>query len=94
MIEEIEITPELLFETLATQISLATVERETLRTRLEINRSMALRQYQNNYVKVSVSVLKSLDRLIVRRSDRGIEADDAMELRATINDVIQLLQYE
>lgn len=93
VIEEVgaPLTLEMLFETLSAQISDAEMDSKLLRVRLVLNLKLAQIQYAKNHYRAAQAVLKNLDRLIKRRTGKGISQSDAGKLGTTIDQLLQLL---
>lgn len=93
-----EITPSLdepaeLFALLKEQIESAETNR-LLALRLLLNYEIAWRQYQQGRERLAAAVLKHLDRVVERQTDRGISVDAAAKIQATIQRLIQALQND
>lgn len=88
-IEEIIVlaSVEQLFETLGEQIRRSDVGSRLLIFRMETNRLLALKQYKKGHYKAALNILKNLDRIVSRRSGKGIGISDAAVLQTTLSDL-------
>lgn len=87
-----EVTPEVLFTKLKQATRDAQVQTRFLKLRILGNITLARYFYENDQIGYSVFVLKNLERLIERRTGRGLSAADADVLLSNIKQLVALLR--
>ena len=79
---------------LKTAINESDISSHWLKSRLILNYKLAKVLYEKDKQRATVAILTNLERLIERRTDRGIAEADAIRMKLLIKDIINLIQHE